>query len=151
MTDLRDRDSGLYGDAFFRASLQQRVATARRLLRPFSVVLIELASTTPGVARAVGGALRGTLRESDTACRLASGGFGLLLEDTAETGAIWALERARRAFASASTVTPVLWAAVASYPAHALHADELLAIAEAALRQARDWPQGRIEVAGGVE
>lgn len=151
MSDLRDRDSGLYGDAFFRASLQQRVAAARRLLRPFSVVLVDLASTTPAVARTVGAALRQTLRESDTACRLAGGGFGVLLEDTSETGAIWSIERVRRAFVQASTVTPVMWAAVASYPAHALTADELLAIAETALRHARDWPQGRIEVAGTVE
>jgi GGDEF domain-containing protein len=147
---LRDPESGLLNDAYFRAALEQRVAAARRLLRPFSIVLIELSIASPETTRLVSGALGETLRESDTACRLDSGGFGLLLEDTPENGAVWTVERLRRALngADASTPTPVLWAGVASYPAHALEATDILARAERALTQARDWSHGRIEVAG---
>ncbi|MCU1377699.1 MAG: hypothetical protein JWN29_682, partial [Acidimicrobiales bacterium] len=39
------------------------------------------------------------------------------------------------------------WGGVASYPAHALEAADLLVLAEAALDAARQWADGRIEVA----
>ncbi len=40
-----------------------------------------------------------------------------------------------------------IWGGVASYPAHALGAADLFELAEAALESARDWRDGRIEVA----
>jgi GGDEF domain-containing protein len=40
-----------------------------------------------------------------------------------------------------------VWAGIASYPAHALEAREVLLRAQAALRLAREWSQSRIEVA----
>ena len=146
---LRDPESGLLNDAYFRAALEQRVAAARRLLRPFSIVLIELSVNAPTTTRLVADALGETLRESDTACRLTSGGFGLLLEDTPENGAVWTVERLRRQLnGTVGAGSPVLWAGVASYPAHALEATDILSRAERALAQARDWTHGRIEVAG---
>jgi diguanylate cyclase (GGDEF)-like protein len=146
---LRDPESGLLNDAYFHAALEQRVAAARRLLRPFSIVLIDLSETNADLARLVADALGETLRESDTACRLAGGGFGLLLEDTPENGAVWTVERLRRALAASTVASPVVWAGVASYPAHALEAADILDRAGRALVQARDWTHGRIEVAGG--
>ena len=145
---LRDPESGLLNDAYFRAALEQRVAAARRLLRPFSIVLIELSIGTPETTRQVAGALGETLRESDTACRLDSGGFGLLLEDTPENGAVWTVERVRRALGLGRPMPPVMWAGVASYPAHALEAAQVRDRAHRALTLARDWMTGRIEVAG---
>ena len=145
---LRDPESGLLNDAYFHAALEQRVAAARRLLRPFSVVLIELSDHSTELARTVAVSLGETLRESDTACRLDTGGFGLLLEDTPENGAVWTVERLRRALAAGGPTVPVVWAGVASYPAHALEASEILERAQRALGLARDWSHGRIEVAG---
>ena len=52
--------------------------------------------------------------------------FGLVLEDTPENGAVWTVERVRRALA-AERKDLTLWAGVACYPAHAFDADELLA------------------------
>lgn len=41
----------------------------------------------------------------------------------------------------------IVWAGVASYPAHALEAADLLRLAEQALVDATQWDQSRIEVA----
>ncbi|MEA3019175.1 MAG: hypothetical protein QOI47_699 [Actinomycetota bacterium] len=143
-SSLHDEESGLLNEAYFRAALPNRVATARRVLRPISVVLSQLASQ--GVARQVAFALLDTLRESDTACRLEDGRFALILEDTPENGAVWTMERLRRLLADQG-IDVVIWAGVASYPAHALEALDLLALAEQALRDAMQWTQSRIEVA----
>jgi diguanylate cyclase (GGDEF)-like protein len=141
---LRDAHSGLLNDAYFRAALPNRVATARRVLRPISVGLLALSNddVTPIVAYA----LQDTLRESDTACRLDDGRFAVLLEDTPEDGAVWTLERLRRLLGEQG-VDVTVWGGVASYPAHALEAVDLLTLADAALDAARRWVDGRIEVA----
>ena len=141
---LRDLDTGLLNDDYFRASLPNRVATARRVLRPISVAVlaVDAEETSPAVAYA----LLDTLRDSDTACRLDDGRFALLLEDTPEDGAVWTLQRLRQLLAGQG-VAVNLWGGVASYPAHALEPADLLALAEAALTSARRWDDGRIEVA----
>ena len=141
---LRDDDTGLLNEAYLRAALPNRVATARRVLRPISVAVVALEDE--GLATGLSYALQDSLRESDTACRLDDGRFVLLLEDTPEDGAVWTLERTRRLLVDQGHGT-TLWAGVASYPAHALEADALLASAEAALEAARQWPGSRIEVA----
>ena len=144
---LRDAQSGLLNEDYFRAALPNRVATARRVLRPISVGLIAFSDpeTTPAVAYA----LQDTLRESDTACRLDDGRLAVLLEDTPEDGAVWTLERLRRLLGEQG-VDVVLWGGVAAYPAHALEAGDLLDLAEAALQVAREAPEGRIAVAPPV-
>jgi len=143
-SNLRDPESGLLNEAYFKASLPNRVATARRVLRPISVVLARLA--LPEHARQLAYSLLDTLRESDTACRLDNGTFALILEDTPENGAVWTIERVRRLLGDQGTDV-VLWAGVASYPAHALEAHDLFDLADRALLDAMDWDQSRIEVA----
>ena len=41
---LHESESGLLNEAYFRAALPNRVATARRVLRPISVVLARIAT-----------------------------------------------------------------------------------------------------------
>ena len=144
---LRDDDSGLLNEAYFRAALPNRVATARRVLRPISiaVIVVDLDDATPAVAFA----MLDTLRESDTACRPADGRFALLLEDTPEDGAVWTVERVRRLLGEQHSAA-TLWAGVASYPSHALEATDLLDLAEQALVAAQEWDASRIEVAQPV-
>lgn len=141
---LHESESGLLNEEYFRAALPNRVATARRVLRPISIVLARIAAAEH--ARQVAFSLLDTLRESDTACRLDDGGFALILEDTPENGAVWTMERLRRLLIDQGT-NVVIWAGVASYPAHALEAPALLTLAEAALADATQWQQSRIEVA----
>lgn len=143
-------DSGLFNEQYFNVMVETRVSAAKRHLRPVSIVLVVVGCPTDGkvlpaerltVARAV----RATLREADIACEL-DGRLGFILEDTPEEGAIWTLERLRRAIGETDERL-MQWAGVACYPAHAFNASEVLAKAEAALANAREWPQTRIEVA----
>lgn len=149
---LADPETGLFGGTYFEVTVASRVAAARRHLRPVAVVLVDVSTGVrkgepiPLAPAAVAAALRSTLREADTTCRLDDGTFGLVLEDTPENGAVWTVERLRRNIAiEHSGVT--LRAGVACYPAHAFDAGELRERARAALDAAREWRQDRIEVA----
>lgn len=142
--------TGLFNERYFRATIETRVLAAKRHLRPVSVALIAV-SDGPDRKRTadlvkVGHAIKATLRDSDIACHLDDGRFAFILEDTPEDGAVWTLERLRRAIAEVDT-NMVQWAGIACYPAHAFNSIELLTKAEDALKTAWDWPQARIEVA----
>ncbi len=149
---LSDPETGLFSQSFFTVALDSRVAAARRHLRPVAVVLLEvvegLPAETPKVTEAttVAQAIAATLREADTASRLRTGEFALLLEDTPENGAIWTVERIRRHLAE-HRPNLTLWAGIACYPAHAFTPAEMLTAAGNALGSAREWRQDRIEVA----
>lgn len=148
---LTDVDSGLFSEDYFRVAVDARIAAARRHLRPVAVGLISVISgdreqgipTDPTI---VGPVLVETLRDSDTACRLSDGRYGLVLEDTPENGAIWTLERIRRSLGEKQDGT-TMWAGLACYPAHAFDGGELMRQAEQALTDAQEWHQDRIEVA----
>ncbi len=149
---LTDPATGLFSESFFNVALESRVAAARRHLRPVAVVLLEVVSGLPkgepveADAHAVAESIRVTLREADTACRLQSGYFALLLEDTPENGAIWTVERIRRQLLGSETGL-TMWAGVACYPAHAFSPDAIMSAADQALISAKEWRQDRIEVA----
>jgi GGDEF domain-containing protein len=142
--------TGLFNERYFRATIDTRVLAAKRHLRPVSIALIAV-SEGPDRRRTadlvkVASAIKITLRDSDIACHLDDGRFAFILEDTPEDGAVWTLERLRRAIADIDA-NMVQWAGVACYPAHAFNSGELLSKAEEALKTAWDWPQARIEVA----
>jgi GGDEF domain-containing protein len=147
---IHDTATGLFNERYFAVAVDSRVAAARRHLRP--VAVIQLSVSRPGEPDAladplaVSHAVRATLRDSDTACRMDDGRFAIILEDTPEEGAILTAERLRRAMAGAAP-EHIQRAGIACYPAHAFNAPELLTKAEKALEAARDWPQHRIEVA----
>jgi diguanylate cyclase (GGDEF)-like protein len=149
---LVDPETGLYTEEYFRVAVETRVLAARRHLRPVAVVLFDVIDgPDPGGERPadpmpVADAIRETLREADTACRLSDGRYAFVLEDTPEDGAIWTVERLRRTLSSMHGAQ-TRWAGIACYPAHAFSADEVLDKAEAAFRAAREWTQDRIEVA----
>jgi GGDEF domain-containing protein len=149
---LTDESTGLYNEGYFTVALDARLAVARRNLKPVAVVLLEviegLGSGRPRPAdpARVAVSIAATIREADTACRLLDGGYALVLEDTAENGAIWTVERIRRHLAGGAPGL-TMWAGVACYPAHGFDTDEVLDRADLALDAAREWRQDRIEVA----
>ncbi|MEY2431135.1 MAG: hypothetical protein QOC92_860 [Acidimicrobiaceae bacterium] len=149
---LTDASTGLFNEQFFRVSLDTRVSAARRHLRPVAVVLVQVSQgvregdPSPVAPDLVAEGVRATLRDADTACRLDDGRFALILEDTPENGAVWTVERVRRALALEKP-GQTLWAGIACYPAHAFDAWELFDRAAKALEAAREWHQDRIEVA----
>lgn len=149
---LTDQDSQLFSEAYFKVALDARIASARRHLRPVAIALIDvyegLAGAGPGPANPGRAAesIRETVRDADTACRLADGTFAIILEDTPENGAVWTVERVRRNLVSRFG-SHTMWAGVACYPAHAFSGEELMEQARLALDSAREWKQDRIEVA----
>jgi hypothetical protein len=151
-SSLLDPVTQLYAEPFFLATTSWRLGACRRVLRPLAVTLFEVVDglpkgpVLPSEPKVVAAMLRQTLRASDVGARLYDGTYGLLLEDTPEDGAVWAVERVRRAL-DAKPGTRVLRAGIACYPGQALTAVEMLDAAHRALAAARQWPQDRIEVA----
>ncbi len=146
-----EQSTGLFTEAYFRAAVEARVAAARRHLRPVAIILMEV-TTGEGETRTqanpevVADYILDTLRESDTACRTSNGLYALVLEDTPENGAVWTVERIRRAITE-DEVDMTVWAGVACYPAHAFEVRDLVGKASEALEAATEWHQDRIEVA----
>lgn len=147
-----DPATGLFTEVYFRAVVEARVAAARRHLRPLAVVLIEVTEGSadgerkPANQETVADHILDTLRDSDTACQTSKGLYALVLEDTPENGAVWTVERIRRALTEESAEL-TLWAGVACYPAHAFEVRDLVGKASEALEAATEWHQDRIEVA----
>ena len=111
-------------------------------------MLLEVTEPTglPANARFVASTLRATLRAADTACRLEGDRrYGLILEDTPEAGAVWTVERFRRALTARATQPHVVSAGVACYPAHAFTADDLRrAVAESGAHVLVAEVEGRV-------
>lgn len=149
---LLDPSSGLFAQPFFLAVLSWRVIACRRVLRPLAFAQLEVVDglpdgpVMPSDPKVVTAMIRATLRTSDVAARLADGTYGLMLEDNPEDGAVWAVERLRRALATRPGGR-VLRAGVACYPGQALTPTDIVLAAQAAFATAREWPQDRIEVA----
>lgn len=149
---LSDPETNLFSEAYFRVALDARIASARRHLRPVAIAILEVVEGPgmPSAPRAdpskVTGAIRQTLRDADTACRMSDGCYAIILEDTPENGAVWTVERIRRNLTSRYG-HHTMWAGVACYPAHAFSADEIMDQSSLALDAAREWNQDRIEVA----
>jgi diguanylate cyclase (GGDEF)-like protein len=152
-----DAVTGLIDRTYFRVTLSQRVASARRHLQPLSLVLFELDGFEKArpdrrdrALRLLGAALRRTLRECDTACRYGDHAVAALLEDTPEAGAATAAERVRRAVTHTPTGRSfTLSAGIACYPSHALDAHDLLRRSVQALGAARAAGKDRVEIARG--
>ena len=152
-----DPVTGLVDRMYFRVTLSQRVASARRHLQPLSLVVFELdgferarPERRDQALRLLGSVLRRTVRECDTACRYGDTAVAALLEDTPEAGAAAAAERVRKAMAATPTGRSfTLSAGIACYPSHALDAHDLLRRSVQALAVARAAGRDRVEIAGG--
>lgn len=149
---LLDPSSGLFAEPFFLATVGWRLVACRRVLRPLALALLEVVDglpdgpVVPSDPQVVTAMVRATLRSCDVGARLSDGAYGLMLEDTPEDGAVWAVERLRRSLGTKPGSRAVR-AGVACYPGQALTSVDLVEGARAALVAARDWPQDRIEVA----
>lgn len=149
---LLDPSSGLFAEPFFLATVNWRLVACRRVLRPLALALLEVVDglpdgpVVPSDPQVVTAMVRATLRSSDVGARMSDGAYGLMLEDTPEDGAVWAVERLRRSLGTKPGSRAVR-AGVACYPGQALTSVDLVEGARTALAAAREWPQDRIEVA----
>lgn len=152
---ISDPVTGLPDHRFFELSVDRKVALARRTLKPLSVTYFEIDDfdtfapyLRDHAMRVLSRVVRNTLRDSDTICQFRPGVVAAVLDDTAETGAVWAADRIRRALLDTPARDVVTMSAgLACYPSHALDHEELQAEAERALSTARALGPGRIEVA----
>ena len=150
-----DPVTGLPDVRVFAVLLERKLASARRALQPLSVVFFEvdgyesLSGTQARVSQRLATRLvLGTLRESDSVCHCAAGILAAILDDTPHSGAVWAADRVRREVAARSYHMGItLSMGVASYPTHALEAEELRDRAYAALFAARSLGPSRLEIA----
>jgi len=133
-----DPESTLLDHRVFGVTFDRKIAAASRHLRPLSLVVVDLASalpTDPPARRAAlatwGSVVTSTLRESDIPCRLSDTSFGIILEDTPESGGVWVAERLQ--IAASCNGLNRLSAAVATYPTHGLRSEKVLAEAQSAL------------------
>jgi GGDEF domain-containing protein len=121
-----DEQTGLPNAAFFRLSLRQRIAVARRRLEPVTIALIDF----PGDVTDAALAIRRVAREADLICRIGPRRLGLVLDGASPDSAQVALSRL---WASAQLERRDAHVGVASYPEHALDAAALVESAETAL------------------
>lgn len=153
-----DEESGLLSKSFFPVYLEQRITAARRTLRPVSLVIFELdgldkndsgpSSDRDFYISAVGDVVKRTLRESDCAFRVDENIFAAVMDDTTESGAVWAAERVRGVLhtgALAGRVT--VSAGVACYPSHCLEPSDLIDSATKALSAAKARGVDQVEIA----
>lgn len=145
MTLIEDPGSGLFSEALLRAILPNRIATARRTLKPLGLVMVSVEPVDRGSAPGagpeidlvqVGGTVARILRDSDMAARLADGRFALLLEFTPVEGCVIVADRLQTILGRERPELRVR-VGLACYPAHAIDDDELLGASSRALAEAR--------------
>ena len=162
---IEDPATGLFSEAFLRAVLPTRIATARRSLKQLGLVLVQVdpAGTTPTGPEAgtttlptaggsdidpgmLGLTVHRALRDSDIAAGLDGDRFAMLLEFTPVEGCVVV---AQRFIDLLDKEHPELVASagVACYPAHAIDASELFAASIRALDDARGQGARTIVVA----
>jgi GGDEF domain-containing protein len=168
---IEDPATGLFSEAFLRAVLPTRIATARRSLKQLGLVLVQVDTARGAAAReagtttlpgnptdSVGGvdsgllglAVHRALRDSDIAAGLDHDRFAMLLEFTPVEGCVVVAQRFIDLLEKEHP-NLVASAGVACYPAHAIDASELFAASARALEDARDRGPRTIVVAPVAE
>jgi diguanylate cyclase (GGDEF)-like protein len=157
-----DSLTGLANKRAVNDTLKRMLAQASRTLTPLSLLMIDLdhfkqindrlGHPVGDQALAnVGSALKATMRESDFAGRNGGEEFAVLLPDTGLEGACATAEKIRAAIANIDlpgtglALTASLGLAV--YPDHAVTAERLERLADAALYTAKRGGRNRLEVA----
>ncbi len=152
---IRNPVSGLPDRRFFEVALDRKVALARRTIKPLALAVFEIddfSTFAPYLrdhaVRVLSRVVQHTVRESDTVCHLDEAVIAAVLDDTSETGAVWAADRIRRSLLDTPAKDIVTMSAgLACYPSHAMDADDLIEETYRALAAARALGPGRIEVA----
>jgi diguanylate cyclase (GGDEF)-like protein/putative nucleotidyltransferase with HDIG domain len=152
----QDSLTGLLGHRVFHEVLAERTAQGE----PFSLVLIDIDDfkqindlyghqVGDDALRFVADALRRGVRGHDSVFRVGGEEFCVVLPGVDHAGALPLAERLRRSVIAIDSPLPVTVSlGVASYPAHGLTRDELLAQADAGLYASKRAGKNRTTVAG---
>ena len=152
----QDSLTGLLGHRVFHEVLAERTSTGS----PFSVVLVDIDDfkqvndlyghqTGDDALCFVADALRRCVRGPDSVFRVGGEEFCVVLPGVEQAEAVAVAERLRRSVTAIDSALPVTVSlGVASYPAHGLTRDELLAQADAGLYASKRAGKNRTTVAG---
>ncbi len=159
--------TGLYNHRFLVDYLGQQVALAERLSTPLAVLIIDLdhfkrVNDTYGhpagdaVLSAFAHTLTGSIRRADLAARYGGEEFIVVMSNTAASDARLVAEKIRAAAEATvlpidgggSTVSVTVSVGGAAYPEDTTTAAELLAMADAALYDAKRGGRNRVRMAG---
>ena len=144
---LAEPDTGLVRAPVLIYLLERKLALSGRTLVPLTLIAVWVDGDA-AVRGRVGAVVADTLRGADSLGALDDSHLGLVLDDTAHTGGVWAAERIRTRLAARSTGGGSATAfGVACYPTHAFDAAGLVAAATDAAAHGRRLGPNRIEVA----
>lgn len=165
---FRDVLTGLQNYRFFEQFLAREILKSDQLRAPLSLVLIDVdnfkayndAHGHPAgneALAAVGRVLASATRKSDVAARYGGEEFALVLTSTPKSGALLVAERVRSAIhgeeirggSSRSGARVTISLGVATFPADATDAAELVRHADQALYTAKSLGKNRVELFGG--
>ena len=168
---ITDELTSLYNRRFLEESIKERFGQGSVGLRKMTLMMMDLdkvhhINETHGTAAgdtviiAVADTIRNLLRTGDISARLSGDEFAILLSDTDAPDAMHMGERIRQGVLSLSISVPVSPGAsefveigartsigVAVAPTHADNCDALLAVADEALRKAKELGRNRVELA----
>lgn len=160
---VQDWLTGLYNYRFLEHALPRELHQARRIGYPLAAVFLDVDdfkayndrfghAAGNDVLLAVADTVRGSIRESDLACRYGGEELVVVLPDTDRFGAFTVARRIIERLAALAISTPAsagvvtLSAGVAAFPADADQATELLRAADAALYRAKASGKNRVEL-----
>lgn len=158
--------TSLPGSGYWQHRLAEECGRARRHVREFSVILLDIvgsdgpqgpdAAPAAGVMAAVAASLQRCLRSSDVVCRLTLNRFGILLVETDPTGSKTFLQRLQRliqrdvAHQLSSAALPYVRAGLASYGVDGATPQELLHAAAANLLRRAEGTATEEECSGAA-
>lgn len=164
---LRDPLTGLYNRRYLEAIFAHELERLSSSGRPLSVVMVDIDhfkrindglghAAGDRVLQAVGAALRAQVRGGDMVCRVGGEEFVLLLPGADLAVAIQRAEQLRVAIGELQISDPPLppvtiSLGVAAFPQHGSTPTDLLAVADAALYQAKAGGRNRVVVSQGAE
>lgn len=158
----RDPLTGLFNRGYFHERVTGEVARAQRNGQPLTIAMVDVDhfksfNDTHGhaagdlVLQAIAVALRRSFRKTDIVSRYGGEEFVIVMPDTDLGAASRKLEDVRRSIESArtqtstgKTVNVTISAGLAGFPNDGMKEEELLAIADARLFQAKDGGRNRI-------
>lgn len=151
-----DALTGVANRRTFEKSLQAEISRAARSRSDVTLIMLDIDrfkslndefghQAGDEVLTRVGEALRTACRDSDTPARYGGEEFAVLMPECSPEEAAFAAERLRRRIAEIETVRPITFSAgIATFPIHALTAEELIARADDALYHSKRSGRDRI-------
>lgn len=163
----RDSLTGIYNHSYFLTRLHQEINAARELGAPVSMIMLDIDHfkkyndtyghvTGDQVLQLVVYSINSNINPTDLAGRWGGEEFGIVLPGRTAKEAWGVAMRIRRTLDSLPVFdntgngvpAPTISQGIASFPAHAASASQLVDVADRALYQAKDKGRDQIQVAG---